>query len=81
MDLWLEEGALPVRVALPRTPGGEVAGRVLECGSNVTGWRRGDEVAVQSNLFCGECEFCRRGDETLCLRGQLLGVNCDGGFA
>ena len=81
LDLWLEEGALPVRVALPRTPGGEVAGRVLECGSNVTGWRHGDEVAVQSNLFCGECEFCRRGDESLCLRGQLLGVNCDGGFA
>ena len=81
LDLWLEEGSLPVRVTLPRTPGGEVAGRVVECGSAVTGWRHGDEVAVQSNLFCGECEFCQRGDESLCLRGQLLGVNCDGGFA
>ncbi len=26
-------------------------------------------------------EFCRRGDESLCLFGQLLGVQHDGGFA
>ena len=43
-------------------------------GSDVTGWNLGDAVAVQSNLFCGECEFCLRGDDSLCLRGQLLGV-------
>jgi 2-desacetyl-2-hydroxyethyl bacteriochlorophyllide A dehydrogenase len=81
LDLWLEQGALPVQVPLPRTPGGEVAGRLVEVGSAVTGWKHGDNVAVQSNLFCGECEFCRRGDESLCLRGGLLGVSCDGGFA
>jgi 2-desacetyl-2-hydroxyethyl bacteriochlorophyllide A dehydrogenase len=81
LDLWLEQGALPIQVVLPRTPGGEVAGRVVDIGSAVTGWRHGDRVAVQSNLFCGECEFCRRGDDSLCLRGLLLGVNCDGGFA
>ena len=81
LDLWLEEDALPIHVALPRTPGGEIAGRVVACGGGVTGWQPGEAVAVQSNLFCGECEFCRRGDESLCLRGQLLGVHCDGGFA
>jgi NADPH:quinone reductase-like Zn-dependent oxidoreductase len=81
LDLWLEEGALPVSVSLPRTPGGEVAGRIVDLGASVQGWQRGDEVAVQSNLFCGECEFCRRGEESLCLRGELLGVQRDGGFA
>lgn len=81
LDLWMEEDQLPIHIPLPRTPGGEVAGRVVECGSAVTGWSHGDAVAIQSNLFCGECEFCRRGDESLCLRGLLLGVNCDGGFA
>ena len=81
LDLWLEEGALPVPVPLPRTPGGEVAGRIVAIGTAVKDWKSGDEVAVQSNLFCGECEFCRRGDESLCLRGQLLGVQRDGGFA
>lgn len=81
LDVWLEEGGLPVNVPLPRTPGGEVSGRIVELGAAVKDWQRGDAVAVQSNLFCGECEFCRRGEESLCLRGQLLGVQRDGGFA
>lgn len=81
LDLWLEAGGLPIPVTLPRTPGGEVAGRVVAVGAAVKDWKAGDEVSVQSNIFCGECEFCRRGDESLCLRGQLLGVQRDGGFA
>src|ERR1051325_5313335 len=44
-------------------------------------WRIGDRVAIQSNLFCGQCEFCARGEESMCLRSQLLGVDRDGGFA
>jgi NADPH:quinone reductase-like Zn-dependent oxidoreductase len=47
----------------------------------VDDWRAGDRVAVQSNLFCGQCEFCVAGEESLCLTGQLLGVHRDGGFA
>jgi NADPH:quinone reductase-like Zn-dependent oxidoreductase len=81
LDLWLEEAGLPIPVSLPRTPGGEIAGIIAALGPDVSGWRVGDAVAVQSNLFCGECEFCRRGDESLCLRGELLGVQRDGGFA
>ncbi len=81
LDLWLEEAGLPMPVQLPRTPGGEIAGRVLEVGSNVKDWKPGDEVAVQSNLFCGECEFCKRGEDSLCLRSVILGVQRDGGFA
>src|SRR5882724_819474 len=81
LDLWLEEGALPIPVPLPRTPGGEVSGRIVDVGAAVKDWRRSDAVAVQSNLFCGECEFCVRGDDAMCLRGQLLGVQRDGGFA
>src|SRR4029079_12223940 len=83
LDLWLEEGALPVSVYLPRIPGGEIAGETESLGSAVDGraWRIVDRVAVQSNLFCGKCEFCLAGDESLCLSGQLLGVQRDGGFA
>ncbi len=93
LDLWLEEAGLPMTVPLPRTPGGEVAGVISEIGTGVNQraagvspahseeWRIGDRVAVQSNLFCGECEFCQRGEESMCLRSQLLGVDRDGGFA
>lgn len=81
LDLWLEEAGLPIRIPLPRTPGGEVAGRVAAVGSAVSDWKAGDPVAVQSNIFCGECEFCHRGEESQCLNGELLGVVRDGGFA
>jgi 2-desacetyl-2-hydroxyethyl bacteriochlorophyllide A dehydrogenase len=81
LDLWLEEGGLPIPLQLPRTPGAEIAGVVARLGSDVDDWRVGDRVAIQSNLFCGHCEFCLRGDESICLKGQLLGVQRDGGFA
>ncbi len=81
LDLWLEEAGLPIQVPLPRTPGGEIAGTIVEIGSGVSNWTIGDSVAVQSNLFCGECEFCRRGEDSICLRGEILGVQRDGGFA
>lgn len=81
LDLWLESAGLPVPVTLPRTPGGEVAGDVSALGAEVKDWKVGDRVAVQSNLFCGDCEFCRHGDESICIKGELLGVSRDGGFA
>lgn len=81
LDLWLEEGSLPIPLHLPRTPGCEIAGRIAALDSQVAGWREGDRVAVQSNLFCGDCEYCRRGEESLCLSSLILGVQQDGGFA
>lgn len=81
LDLWLEEAGLPIQVKLPRTPGGEISGTVLSLGADVSGWKIGDRVAIQSNLFCGECEFCQRGEDSMCLQGEILGVQRDGGFA
>jgi 2-desacetyl-2-hydroxyethyl bacteriochlorophyllide A dehydrogenase len=81
LDLWLEEGGLPIPIELPRIPGCEIAGEVETVGRRVMGWKRGDRVVVQSNLFCGRCEFCGRGEESLCLNGELLGVQRDGGLA
>lgn len=83
LDLWLEEGTLPIPLELPRVPGGEVSGEIEQLGAEVDRgtWKEGDRVAVQSNLFCGRCEFCLAGDESLCLQGKLLGVQRDGGFA
>src|SRR5258708_7231102 len=83
LDLWLEEGALPIRLTLPRVPGGEISGEIAQVGTGpeAQSWKVGDRVAIQSNLFCGCCEFCVAGDESLCLNGELLGGQRDGGFA
>src|SRR5258705_37270 len=81
LDLWTEEGALPIPVDLPRTPGCELAGLISRVGAQVRNWSVGDRVAVQSNLFCGQCEYCARAEESMCLNARMLGVQCDGGFA
>jgi NADPH:quinone reductase-like Zn-dependent oxidoreductase len=81
LDLWVEQAEIPVPVTLPRTLGGEISGEVFKMGANVRNWHFGEHVAVQSNIFCGKCEFCLEGEESICLNGQLLGVQRDGGFA
>jgi 2-desacetyl-2-hydroxyethyl bacteriochlorophyllide A dehydrogenase len=81
LDLWAEEGALPIPVQLPRVQGCEIAGTISAVGDEVADWKPGDRVAVQSNIFCGQCEFCQRGRESLCLNSQMVGVQRDGGFA
>ncbi|MFN7140011.1 MAG: zinc-binding dehydrogenase [Limisphaerales bacterium] len=81
LDLWAEEAGLPTPLELPRTLGGEVAGEVIGTGHHVREWHKGDRVAVQSNVFCGTCEFCAQGEESICLHGKLLGIHLDGGFA
>lgn len=81
LELWAEEGALPVPIKLPRILGGEIAGLIAELGADVDDWRTGERVAIQSNLFCGSCEYCLKGEESICLNGKMLGVDRDGGFA
>ncbi|MBI2561132.1 MAG: alcohol dehydrogenase catalytic domain-containing protein [candidate division NC10 bacterium] len=75
--------AVPGRVtSFPRIPGHEVAGEVVEIGSEVGYVKIGDRVACHFYLTCQACRFCRSGRETLCtaFRGYL-GMACDGGYA
>jgi propanol-preferring alcohol dehydrogenase len=42
----------------------------------------GDRVGVPwIHWSCGECEFCREGNENLCSRQKITGVTVDGGYA
>jgi propanol-preferring alcohol dehydrogenase len=66
----------------PRIIGHEVAGDVVEVGSEVTTVAPGDRVTCHFYLTCKVCRYCRSGRETLCdgFRGYV-GMACDGGFA
>src|SRR5690242_3282719 len=75
--------ATPGRVtAFPRIPGHEIAGEVVEIGSEVRTIARGQRVTNHFYLTCGNCRYCRSGRETLCenFRGNV-GAACDGGYA
>jgi L-iditol 2-dehydrogenase len=60
----------------PIVMGHEAAGIVAAVGEGVTGYRAGDRVTFDSTVYCGECEFCRRGEVNLCDRRQVVGVSC-----
>jgi 2-desacetyl-2-hydroxyethyl bacteriochlorophyllide A dehydrogenase len=65
----------------PVIPGHEYAGEVVAVGSEVNEFRQGDRVAVDPNILCGYCSFCRAGKVHLCKNMVALGVNIPGGFA
>jgi len=61
----------------PIIMGHEASGVIAKVGSEVTGWKAGDRVTFDSTIYCGECEFCRRGEINLCERRRVLGVSCE----
>jgi len=61
--------------------GHEFCGIVEECGNNVWTLVKGDFVSVDPNIFCGNCQYCRKGKVNLCENLIALGVDIDGGFA
>ncbi len=64
----------------PLIMGHEMSG-VLEEGSSADGTKPGDRVLVDPVTFCGECAICKKGQTNLCINGELLGRDIDGGFA
>ena len=59
--------------------GHEAAGVVVETGARVTAVKKGDRVAVQPMIFCGECGYCKEDRTNLC--PHVIGVGCSaGGF-
>src|SRR5262249_7642799 len=61
----------------PIIMGHEAAGVIAEIGKGVDGWKTGDRVTFDSTIYCGECDFCRRGLINLCDRRRVLGVSCE----
>jgi len=84
-DLHVADGDWPQFTSITKKPlilGHEVAGRVVEKGANVQELRLGDRVGMPWIYWtCGECEFCREGNENLCVKQKITGVTVDGGFA
>jgi len=81
LDLWVRRGMPGLELELPHVGGSDVAGRVSEVGPGVERWDPGDRVVVNPSLWCGECEWCLRGEHSLCAEYGILGEHVDGGAA
>lgn len=80
-DLHVIDGELP-DPKLPLVPGHQIVGIVDRTGAAVTRFQVGDRVGVPwLGWTCGECAFCRSGQENLCERARFTGYQLDGGYA
>jgi NADPH:quinone reductase-like Zn-dependent oxidoreductase len=81
LDLFVREGLPGLTLPMPFWTGCDIAGEVAAVGAGVADVRVGDRVAVNPNLSCGHCEFCRRGEHSLCVKYGILGEHTHGGLA
>lgn len=79
-DIHIMEGRVPT-VRLPLVPGHELAGVIVERGPGVTDCAVGDRVAVATDVNCGHCDFCLRGESNRCLNLARIGFERNGGMA
>lgn len=80
LDIYSRTGRTKV-APMPHISGSEVAGEIAALGEGVYGLHVGQAVAVAPYLFCGQCEFCRTGEEVICLKGDIVGLGRQGGYA
>jgi propanol-preferring alcohol dehydrogenase len=84
-DLHVADGDWTQLAGIVKKPlilGHEIVGRVAERGAAVQSIHVGDRVGVPwVHWTCGQCEFCREGNENLCTRQRITGVTVDGGYA
>jgi uncharacterized zinc-type alcohol dehydrogenase-like protein len=60
----------------PMVPGHEIVGIVSGVGSDVAQLSEGDRVGVGCLVdSCGECEYCKGGEEQFCAKGAVLTYN------
>lgn len=80
-DLHVFEGELP-NPKLPLILGHEIVGKVIQVGNRVERFRIGDRIGIPwLASTCGQCRYCRRGQENLCDRPLFTGYTVDGGYA
>ena len=78
-DIHIFKGELPLKY--PIVPGHEISGEVVEVGEEVQFFRKGDKVAVNPNLYCRKCYYCKRGLVHFCENWKAIGIHLPGGFA
>lgn len=79
-DAHYRAGTSPMGM-LPITLGHEIAGEVEWIGSQVTDVKAGERVALHYNISCGNCDYCKTGNEQFCTTVKMLGHHVDGGYA
>lgn len=68
-------------IVLPHVPGHELAGRIVETGSEISNFKVGDRVTVPFVGGCGHCPECNSGNHQVCDYQFQPGFTAWGSFA
>jgi NADPH:quinone reductase-like Zn-dependent oxidoreductase len=81
LDLFVVEGMPGGAHQFPHIGGADGAGIVESVGPDVTTVRPGDRVMLNPGISDYTCEFCRAGEQSLCVNYRLLGEHLPGTLA
>ncbi len=75
-DAWSQK-----TIKVPMVTGHEFVGKVVDMGSAVKGYNKGDRVSGEGHIVCGQCRNCYAGRLHLCRNTVGIGVHRQGCFA
>jgi len=81
MDLFVRNGWPGLKLELPHINGADGAGKIVQTGSDISGFEIGDRVVINPNIGCGTCEFCLKEQDNKCSNWHLLGETIRGTYA
>ena len=81
LDLFVVGGLPGVTITPSWILGADGAGVIDAIGADVRGVSVGDFVLINPGVSDRTCEYCRRGEQSLCVHFQLLGEHRPGTFA
>ena len=81
LDLFVVRGLPGVTITPPWVLGADGTGVVDEVGEDVRDVRVGDAVVINPGISDGTCEYCRDGEQSLCVRFGILGEHLPGTLA
>ncbi len=79
-DILTVEGHFP-KARPPLILGHEIAGRITALGGEAGEFKEDDRVVSLTYIPCGECNYCRRGQENICRRRLWFGEDLNGSYA
>jgi len=83
LDLWTVGGLPGITITPPWVLGADGCGEIESVGAGVStgAFTVGDRVVINPGISCRECEYCKRGEQPLCVKYGILGEHHPGTFA